>query len=72
MFYLGNYGVLLILLFFGSTMLPKKIGLAIQGKLGEGSWLLLLLKCIFYAGIFVVSVAYLVDATYNPFLYFRF
>lgn len=72
MFYLGNYGVLLILLFFGSTMLPKKIGLAIQGELGEGSWLLLLLKCIFYAGIFVVSVAYLVDATYNPFLYFRF
>ncbi len=23
-------------------------------------------------GIFIISVAYLVDATYNPFLYFRF
>ena len=27
---------------------------------------------VFFGAILVVSVAYLVDATYNPFLYFRF
>lgn len=29
-------------------------------------------RMIFYLGILLLSVAYLVDATYNPFLYFRF
>ena len=27
---------------------------------------------VVYAAIFVLSIAYLVNATYNPFLYFRF
>ena len=27
---------------------------------------------IFFGAIFLASTAYLVDATYNPFLYFRF
>ena len=30
------------------------------------------LQMVFVAGIFIISTAYLVDATYNPFLYFRF
>ena len=30
------------------------------------------LQVVFVAVVFVISVAYLVDATYNPFLYFRF
>ena len=29
-------------------------------------------KCILYVVIFVMSIAYLVSETYNPFLYFRF
>lgn len=29
-------------------------------------------KCIFYTFIFILSIAYLVSETYNPFLYFRF
>ena len=28
--------------------------------------------CIVYAGMFLLSIAYLVTETYNPFLYFRF
>ena len=30
------------------------------------------LRNLFYVGIFLLSVAFLVDASYNPFLYFRF
>lgn len=29
-------------------------------------------QLLFVAGVFIISVAYLVDASYNPFLYFRF
>ena len=30
------------------------------------------LQLAFVAVVFIISTAYLVDATYNPFLYFRF
>lgn len=30
------------------------------------------LACVIYAGMFLLSIAYLVTETYNPFLYFRF
>ena len=67
-----NHAVLLLLLILGSTMLPKKAAGRVMAKLGARSWIPVLLKTAFYGGIFVISVAYLVDATYNPFLYFRF
>jgi alginate O-acetyltransferase complex protein AlgI len=31
-----------------------------------------ILKCLLYVIIFLLSIAYLVSETYNPFLYFRF
>ena len=40
--------------------------------MGENNWLIIIVRLVFYAGIFFLGVAYLVDATYNPFLYFRF
>lgn len=72
MYLLRNYGVLLVILLFGCTMIPKKMGQRITGKFGETSWIGLLLRIVWYGGIFLISLAYLVDATYNPFLYFRF
>ncbi len=69
---LYNYGVLLCLLVLGSTTLPKKITEKVLGIFKEGAMAQAMLKCVFILVIFVVSVAYLVDATYNPFLYFRF
>lgn len=30
------------------------------------------MSCVIYMGIFLVSVAFLVTETFNPFLYFRF
>ncbi|MDO5424720.1 MAG: MBOAT family protein [Eubacteriales bacterium] len=72
LYLLGNYGVLLVILLFACTMIPKKIAGRVMGRLGEASWIGTLLKAVWYAGIFIISLAYLVDATYNPFLYFRF
>lgn len=72
MYYLGSYGFLFILLLFASTRFPKRAAGRVMEKLGGDSWLAVGLKLLLYAGIFMVSLAYLVDATYNPFLYFRF
>ena len=69
---LYNYGVLLVILILASTDLPKRLAAAVSRKMGADSWILTMVRMVFYAGIFFLGVAYLVDATYNPFLYFRF
>ena len=69
---LYNYAVLLVILVLGCTTLPKRWGERLLTCFREGGAVQTVLRCAFCAGIFVISVAYLVDATYNPFLYFRF
>lgn len=69
---LYNHAILLVLLILGSTQLPKKIGDMICRKLAGQELVITVLKNLFYVGIFLLSVAWLVDASYNPFLYFRF
>ncbi len=69
MYYLRNYGVVLLLGIILSTPLLSRLGARLEarhpGRPG-------LAKGLFLAAVLVISVAYLVDATYNPFLYFRF
>lgn len=72
LYYIYNNGVLLVLLILGCTTLPKKLAQRCTAGMKQDSWVLVVLKCLFYGAIFVLSTAYLVDATYNPFLYFRF
>ena len=69
---LYNNGVLLLLLIVGSTTLPARLANGLLEKLKERDWCCILLRSVFYVGVFLLSVAYLVDASYNPFLYFRF
>ena len=69
---LYNNAILLILLIVGSTMLPKRIGEKICSLLKGQDWIMILLRNAFYTVIFFLSVAWLVDASFNPFLYFRF
>ena len=69
---LYNNAALLVLLILGSTQLPKKAGERICAALQRHEDLETVLRLVFYAGIFLLSVAWLVDATFNPFLYFRF
>lgn len=69
---LYNNAVLLILCIFGSTQLPSKFGKWLSAKLAGNEIVLVAVKNIFYIGVFFLSIAWLVDATFNPFLYFRF
>jgi len=69
---LYNNIILLIILVLGSTSIPKNLANRAIVCFKEKSWTVTLFKCVFYTGVFVISVAYLVDASYNPFLYFKF
>ncbi|MBO5154232.1 MAG: MBOAT family protein [Eubacterium sp.] len=61
--------VLLLLLLIGATSYPKRIAAALTKKDGIGTSLM---QTVYVVIVLVLSVAYLVNGTYNPFLYFRF
>lgn len=64
-YYLKSYAVTFLLLIFASTPKPKEL----FSRLIQRHHWLLYASCIL--GL-ILSVAYIVDSTYNPFLYFRF
>lgn len=75
LYLIANYGVLLILCAVGSTPLAAKTAGAIRSRIGGAhgrgtAWQML--WSVAAAAVFVLCTAYLVDASYNPFLYFRF
>ena len=71
LYYLRSYAVILLLGIVGSTPLPKKLVLAMaQNK--TGSKVLTVLEPLVLAVLLVVMTAFLVDGSFNPFLYFRF
>ena len=72
LYLLYNNAVLLVLLILGSTHIPAWLGGRICRKLEDRELVRTTLRNLFYVGIFLLSVAFLVDASYNPFLYFRF
>lgn len=67
-----NHIVLLIVCTIGCTELPKRIGMWIRDKLKKKELMIVILKNVFYIIVLILSVAWLVDASFNPFLYFRF
>ena len=64
---LRSYGVLLIMAFIGATPLVKNIGKKI-----EGTKISTVLEPLSVAVILIICTAYLIDGSFNPFLYFRF
>lgn len=64
LYYLRNYAVIFIVAILCSTPLVEKLYQKIEK--------VTILKVLLHMGILILSVAYLVDSTYNPFLYFRF
>lgn len=67
----GNL-ILLVLLVLGSTTLPKRAGERICRMLEGHEAIRTVVRNTFYAVVFLLCIAWLVDASYNPFLYFRF
>ena len=68
-YYLRSFFVLLIVSVFGATPIPKKIALYVQKKYPYVS---AVLESIMICILLLLSTAYLIDSSFNPFLYFRF
>ena len=71
LYYLRSYGVLLILAVIGCTDFPKRaaVWLAEKSKIASA---VQLFTPVFMTVMLIVCTAYLVDGSFNPFLYFRF
>ena len=71
LYYLRSYAVVLILAAIGSTPLPKRIIERVRGTKG-GAALLNAAEPILLVALLAVCTAFLIDGSFNPFLYFRF
>ncbi|WP_066496769.1 MBOAT family O-acyltransferase [Abyssisolibacter fermentans] len=74
LYYLCNYSILIIALVICSTPAIKNVHTKLLENLSEKHKVFyenIVIPFICF-GILFISTAYLVDATYNPFLYFRF
>lgn len=72
LFYLSSNAVSLIILIIGSTPLMKKLYAYLTTSLKLKVVFEMVVMPLIYFLILFVSTAYLVDSSYNPFLYFRF
>ncbi len=71
LYYLSSYAPLIIIGIIGATPLPAKlVSMARETKAGEK--VLNILEPIALVLIFITATAFLVDGSFNPFLYFRF
>lgn len=70
-YYLRSYAVILGLAVLGATPLPQKLLAAVRRR-KAGETLLNIAEPIVLAALLLVMTAYLVDGSFNPFLYFRF
>ena len=66
LYYLRSYAVVFLLGIVGATPLPKKLALRIPEKA------MAVLEPLAMIALLLVCTAYLVDGSFNPFLYFRF
>lgn len=70
-YYLRSYAVILVLALVGATPLPKQL-VERWRKNENGNLALSVLEPMVLAVLFLAMTAYLVDGSFNPFLYFRF
>ena len=68
-YYLKSYAVLIILALIGSTPLIKEGTKKLSEKFEKTANVI---EPIVLLALFIMSVSYLVDGSFNPFLYFRF
>lgn len=71
LYYFRSYGGVLVVAVIGATPLPKKIWSRMR-KASAGGNLSVFVEPLVISAILIACTAYLVDASYNPFLYFRF
>lgn len=64
--------LLLIILIIASTDLPKRLVQKWFLRINHHKFAVQCVKNLVFIVIFILSISYLVDASFNPFLYFRF
>lgn len=69
LYLLVSNALLMVIMAIGCTSLPKYLAKKVTKKDGIGASLCM---SVYVAVILLLSIAYLVNGTYNPFLYFRF
>ena len=70
-YYLKNYLLIFLAAIIGATPLPKKIYEKIM-DVPAGRKVVNVVEPLLLAGLFLIITAFLVDGSFNPFLYFRF
>ena len=71
LYYLRSYGLILIIAIVGATPLIKKLVLSAKNKT-TGEKIINIAEPIVLVVLILMITAYLVDGSFNPFLYFRF
>ena len=71
LYYLKSYAVLLACACVGSTPLLRDLAHRLQG-IDKAKVVVAVLQPVFYVALLVVVTGYLIDSSFNPFLYFRF
>ncbi|MDR2615597.1 MAG: MBOAT family protein [Oscillospiraceae bacterium] len=69
LYYLRSYALPLALALVGSTPLPSKAAAAIERRAAK---IMTVMEPLTVAALLAVITAYLVDGSFNPFIYFRF
>ena len=70
-YFLRSYAILLLAAVVGATPLPKRSWQRISES-RAGSYVSLVAEPLFVLAMLLIGTAYLVDGSFNPFLYFRF
>lgn len=72
-YYLRSFGFVLLLAVIGSTPLPKLlVEKAAASEKAVCRWILAVAEPVLLLTLLLLTTAYLVDGSFNPFLYFRF
>ena len=71
MYYLKNYLVIFLIAIIGATPLPKRIYEFLEKNVMVKK-ILWIAEPVFMVGLLLIITAFLVDGSFNPFLYFRF
>jgi alginate O-acetyltransferase complex protein AlgI len=71
LYYIRSYGLVLLLGIVGATPLVKRAVEKFRAT-RAGDWIVTVAEPVVQIALIVVITAYLVDGSFNPFLYFRF
>ena len=71
MYYLKSYAIIIIIAAIGATPLVKGLVIRLKGT-KNGAVIIDILEPILIMIMLVLCTAYLIDGSFNPFLYFRF